>query len=386
MNSIDGMPLQLVEDASQFEQLCKVWSTRDYLAFDTEFVRTNTFYANIGLLQIADEDACYLIDPFKIDDWRHFVALLEDSECTFVIHSCSEDLNLLHTFLGCVPSTIFDTQLAAAFLGIGFSVSYQFLVGELLDIAVAKDETRSNWVKRPLSENQLIYAATDVRHLLALQSRLQQKLIDKGSLKWFEMECKYQVELAAEYEVKKKWETIYAGLSNSWRLNDLGLHYLQKLCYWREQESRNRNKPRSWIAKDSDLFGIADQLSNSEEPSVQVLMTATQLDKKIVGRYGAAWVEMLLADEPHFEQIDRSLLNTPLAPSLRRKLKACQQVVREKAAELLIAPELLGRKKQLLELIRSFERSGALAWAGELSGWRRDLLESEFNRIMASDL
>ncbi len=385
MNTADGLPIKFVEDTSSFKKLCISWQDIELLALDTEFVRTNTFYPRIGLLQIADDSACYLIDPTRVDDWSDFRNLLTKSGCTFVIHSCSEDLNLLHTFLDCVPAIIFDTQLAAAFLGLGYSISYQALVREILDVEVLKDETRSDWLKRPLTDNQIAYAASDVCYLKSLQQSLNSQLMTKNMLQWFEAECNHQLTTATENETEKNWELLYSGISNAWRLNDIGLLYLQKLCYWREQEARKKDRPRYWIAKDNDLLSIATQLSHSDEPSLHSLTSNNQVEKKLVTRYGSVFIQLLTTNKSDFVKIDRRLLNTPISPSLRRKLKACQQIVNEKAAELAMAPELLGRKKQLLELVRGFDQVGELSWRGGLFNWRRQILEPDINRIMSGE-
>lgn len=381
----DGMPITYIDDNDSFNRLCEEWRTKEYLAIDTEFVRTSTFYSRIGLLQIADVTNCYLIDPLKIDDWSLFSDLLQNSECCFVIHSCSEDLNLLQTFLGCLPGSLFDTQLAAAFLGLGFSMSYQALVIELIGIEVEKGETRSDWTKRPLTDAQILYAATDVRYLLQLQNILKQQLVDKGKLQWFEAECERQKTIAAASEVEKHWESIYAGLSNAWKLSDPGLNILQKLCYWREKKARVRDKPRSWIVKDQELFNLANALSRAEEISLDAVMSVQEVDGRFLSRYGNEVLELVTADDANLERVNRELLNKPLNPSLRKKLKQCQKVVNTKAQELQMAPELLGRKKQLLDFLRNFERSGQVEWTGEFAGWRRQILESEFQSIMSGD-
>ncbi len=386
MNTTDGLPIKFVEDAADFKKLCDGWQTSEFLALDTEFERTNTFYPRIGLLQLADDSACYLIDPTRIDDWSNFRDLITKSGCAFVIHSCSEDLNLLHTVLDCVPAIVFDTQLAAAFLGLGYSISYQALVREILNIDVLKDETRSDWLKRPLSDKQIVYAAADVNHLQSLQRSLKQRLLAKNMLRWFETECHHQLAIAAENELEKNWQILYSGVSNAWRLNDTGLSYLQKLCYWREQEARERDKPRYWIAKDNDLLNIAKQLSQSDKLSLDSLVLNSRLNEKLIARYGSMFLHLLNANDSNFVQVDRKLLNTPIPPSLRKKLKDCQQLVNEKATELGMAPELLGRKKQLLELVRSFDQGGELSWGRELSNWRREILEPDINRIMSGEV
>lgn len=384
-NHADGTPIEYIADTAVFNGLCEKWRNTKYLAIDTEFVRTSTFYPRIGLLQIADESNCYLIDPLKISDWSIFSDLLVNSQCCFVIHSCSEDFNLLQTFLGCVPASVFDTQLAAAFLGLGFSISYQGLVSEILGIDVVKDETRSDWTKRPLSEAQKLYAAIDVRYLQQLQEILNTQLIERGRLQWFEAECTRQKSIAAASEVEKNWELFYAGLSNAWKLSDTGLQLLQKLCYWREQEARRRDKPRSWIVKDQELLSVANELSNADEISLSTVMSIQQVDSRFLSRYGDSLLELLSATDSDLQSINRELLNNPIKPAMRKKLKQCQKIVNLKAQELDMAPELLGRKKQLLDFLRKFERKGQMEWSGEFSGWRRQVLEEDFLLIMSAD-
>ena len=381
----DGMPITYIDDNESFNRLCEEWQAKEYLAIDTEFVRTSTFYSRIGLLQIADTSTCYLVDPLKIDDWSAFSDLLLNSKCCFVIHSCSEDLNLLQTSLGCIPAFLFDTQLAAAFLGLGFSISYQALVSELIGIEVAKGETRSDWTKRPLTDAQILYAATDVRYLLQLKNILEQQLVEKGKLQWFEAECERQKTIAVASEVEKNWESIYTGLSNAWKLSDPGLNILQKLCYWREKKARKRDKPRSWIVKDQELFNLANALSREEEISLDAVMSVQEVDGRFLSRYGNELIELVASTDSNLECVNRELLNKPLNPSLRKKLKQCQKIVNAKAQELQMAPELLGRKKQLLDFLRNFERSGQVEWTGEFAGWRREILEPEFQSIMSGD-
>ena len=379
------LPRKYVADSAQFSALCRQWQGAESLALDTEFVRTSTFYSNIGLLQIADLHTCYLVDPLRISDWTEFSLLLRDARCCFVIHSCSEDLNLLFTALKVLPARVFDTQLAAAFLNMGYSVSYQSLVSELLGIDVVKDETRSDWLRRPLTDTQIAYAAADVNYLLQLQVLLEQQLQDKGVLAWFADECEQRLCMAPEFEEKKNWQLLYAGFSNAWRLSDEGLGILQALCYWREQEARRRNKPRSWIAKDQDLLGIAMHLAEDENRSLSGLLAAGSVDRRLLDRYGNKLLRLAQSNRSDFASIDRGLLHTPLTAPLRKKLKACQVLVSRKAAELDIAPELLGRKKTLQELIRGFENSGQLSWEGELSGWRRQVLEADFTRVLMGE-
>ena len=383
----DGMPIEYVSDTATLNELCVEWAAEEFLAVDTEFERTSTFYARIGLLQIADSKCCYLVDPLSIDDWSAFKQLLNTPSCTLVMHSCSEDLSLLQTFLGCLPVSLFDTQLAAAFLGIGFSISYQGLVEQLLGVEVAKDETRSDWIKRPLSDKQIHYAAADVRYLLQVREILSDQIELKGMADWLRAECNQQLAIAHRLEEESQWESYYTGVSNAWRLDTEGLQALQQLCVWREQKARQRNKPRSWIVKDNDLLSLCAAVSGpikTDEFTLGVVNNAEGVDNRFLSR-NASELYQLLSDSSKRSEVDPALLNKPLSAPLRNKLKLSKQVANTKAQQLGMSPELLGRKKFLVELLRSFERDGELQWSGEFAGWRRELLETELTAIIVRD-
>ena len=373
----------IVTEKVQLAELCSKWSTLDALALDTEFVRTNTFFPKVGLLQVADKEHCYLIDPLGISAWSEFCDLITNPDVCIILHSCTEDLGLLNTFLGVVPASVFDTQLAAAYLGLGFSISYQALVSKIAGVDIPKEETRSDWLHRPLSNKQMEYAAADVLYLLDIHSFLKQSLEDKGFLNWFRNDCDLIIETAKARDAEKHWDTYYKDISKAWHLDETGLKYLQKLCYWREQVARQRDKPRNWILKNVDLYEIAEHLSSSGELSTSSLATLTQIDRRCLQRYSAAIIDTLQDESIVHSTIDHSLLNNPLSAGLRKKLKDCQKLVRGKAEQLGFAPELLGRKRQLVELVRNLSNNERSQWPVELNGWRRTVLEAGIGQIMA---
>ncbi len=378
MISASNTPLNLIQDTNRFSELCETWRSLPFIAIDTEFIRTNTFYPKIGLLQIADHSECYLIDPLHIEDWSCFADLLAEPNCTFVIHSCGEDLNLLSTSIGNVPHSVFDTQIAAAFLEMGYSVSYQALVAKLLNTDLSKDETRSNWLNRPLSKAQLLYAANDVCYLLQLQAMLYEQLAAKGKLSWLKSECKFLVDSVGEAENISNWQRTYTNISNAWKLDNQGLQYLQALCYWREDTARKRDKPRNWIAKDADLFGIAQHMAVSSECSLEVINSLRLSDKRLLNKYGGQIFKVLEMQNEVSDDTDAQLLTRPLSMSMRAKLKECQHVVQTQSKKHGIAPELLARKKILQNQLLMYKKTGKLLWKGELATWRKEILEPEF--------
>src|SRR5690606_1721940 len=167
-------PIWIAQD-SELAELCARWRQQAALAIDTEFMRSETFYPIAGLLQFGVGKVCYLIDPLAINDFEPLRELLLDEAVTKVLHSCSEDLEVFQRWLNVVPAPLFDTQIAAAFAGYGFSLGYAGLIKAVLNIEIPKEETRSDWLQRPLSVAQLKYAALDVAHMLIVYGKLLQQ-------------------------------------------------------------------------------------------------------------------------------------------------------------------------------------------------------------------
>ena len=375
-------PITYIFTQADFDKLCHTLMSEKAIALDTEFMRTNTFYAKIGLLQLATPTALYLVDPLQIPDWSAFNRLITVEDIAIVVHSASEDLNLLLTHCGVIPVNLFDTQIAAAFLGLGFSLSYQALVEDQLEIRIEKEETRSDWLKRPLSEKQLHYAANDVLYLLEIADKLHADLESQGRLSWFKDECDVILQNAKQVESESYWATLYSNISNAWRLSDKGLSYLRTLCIWREEESRRRNRPRSWVAKDGDLQSLAIAAAAMPSLSADGLATVKLQDAKLMTRYAGEISQLLIEVGQSNASADRSNLSLPLDSSARSTLKKLQKVVELKAQALHLAPELLGRKKQLVEIIRQYNESGSLAWVGSQTSWRQAILETEFLKAL----
>ena len=363
----------IVDNDSQLNALCEQWQQCEYLALDTEFIRTDTFYSKIGLLQLADGNACYLIDPLLIEDWSAFAQLLSNEKITIVLHSCSEDLNLLYSFLGVTPAKLFDSQLAAAFLGIGFSISYQSLVKEFLDVEVDKDETRSNWLQRPLTAKQISYATADVFYLFEIYPVLVQRLKDKNVLSWCIDDCQALTNAVQDLEDEASWAKQYVNFSGAWRLNEQRLELLQRLCFWRERQARKRNRPKNWIVKDAEILCLAENINLDKSFDKSNLVAAGCCSEKFLNYHGDDIAACLSDPDLGLPAIDVKLIKQPLAANSRKKLKDCQKLVREIAEQENISPELLGRKKQLLSLVHQRE-SEAGGWPESLDNWRQPLL------------
>ena len=164
---------------------------KPYVGVDTEFRRTTKDNMRLALLQVNDAEEIYLIDTVLIDDPQEHASFLFSEPVTKIFHSCKEDIEAIYAWTGQIMVSLFDTQLADAFLNGHYSIGYQGLVEEKLGITVDKGETRSNWIRRPLRDSQLNYAASDVEFLIELYIGQKESLVKENKLAWLEEEVRF---------------------------------------------------------------------------------------------------------------------------------------------------------------------------------------------------
>ncbi len=178
------MNFNLIETLEDLNYLNNELLLKPYVGVDTEFRRTSKDNMRLALLQINDAEDIYLVDTILINDPKDNCSFLFSDSVTKIFHSCKEDLEAIYSWTGKVMKNLFDTQLANAFLDGQYSIGYQGLVEERLGITLDKKETRSNWIRRPLSDSQLSYAASDVEYLIHLFIEQEQALIESNKLDW----------------------------------------------------------------------------------------------------------------------------------------------------------------------------------------------------------
>lgn len=366
MSIIPSEPIWVTETA-ELERLCERWSQQAAIAVDTEFMRSTTFFPIAALFQVGDGQGCYLLDPLSIDDFSAFTAIMTNPEVTKVLHSCSEDMEVFQTFLGITPSPVFDTQLAAAIAGKGFSLGYARLVEVMLGMEVPKSETRSDWLQRPLSQPQLQYAALDVAYLLVVYGLLLKQLKESDRLSWVEADC---ADLVAQAEQGIDYDQMYLKIKSAWKLNRPQLATLQALTAWREEQARERDIPRNRLIKERALWDMA-RYQPTELKQIAGLEGMTARTLNADGEHLLA----IIAEQrqkPVAECPER--LPKPLPPEQGGLMKALKQYTRETADKLVIAPEVLVRKKDYEDLIRSGMENRDYSLNDRLSGWRREVV------------
>ena len=200
----------LIASDAGLTSACTQWSTKTVLGLDTEFFRERTYYPRPALIQVADDEGVALVDPLAVSDFAPLDRLLADPTRVILMHSCGEDLEVFERLFPSPPTRIFDTQLAAAFTGYGFSLGYSALVAALLGVELDKGETRSDWLRRPLSESQQRYAALDVMYLAPMHDQLSKALVRLGRADWVEQEFEFRRQCR---EVERQPEAAYLKVS-----------------------------------------------------------------------------------------------------------------------------------------------------------------------------
>jgi len=245
-----------IDDRQALQSICAQFAQYDVLAVDTEFVREKTYFPKLCLIQIASHDLAACIDPLVLDDLSPLRELLDNANIKKIFHAARQDLEILKQDLGIIPSPIFDTQIAATLLGLGEQLSYAHLVNHFLKVQIDKGQSRTDWELRPLAQEQISYAADDVRYLIGIYPMMLAELNRLGRLDWLEEDFRAITEPAL-YEVnpQEQWQRV----SGVQKLRGVQLAILQMLAAWREEQAIKSDKPRKWILPDNILLAIAMQ-------------------------------------------------------------------------------------------------------------------------------
>lgn len=248
------MHYTLINTEVALKEYCAAISNATVLAIDTEFVRTRTLLPKLGLVQVYDGEHLGLIDTVEIQDLSPLINILADTNILKVLHSCSEDLEAFRANLGIIPSPIFDTQIAAGLLQIGVSIGYANLIEKLQNIVLDKGESRTDWIARPLSKDQLKYAAADVFYLLPAYHELATQIESKH------MTHIVVSEVACIGEKKTNTlppEFAYLNIANAWKLNHRSLFALKLLAEWRLNRARQKDIAINFVLKEQVMVATA---------------------------------------------------------------------------------------------------------------------------------
>ncbi len=360
----------------EYDELCafceRAASAR-ILAVDTEFLRERTYYPQLCLIQVATHDESASIDPLAIDDLSPLSALLADERITKVFHACTQDLEVILHALGVVAAPVFDTQLAAAFLGLRQQVGYGALVERYTGVNLPKADSLTDWSKRPLDTEQLTYAEDDVRFLPGIYDAMMTQLVAKNRLGWLMPEME---ELSDRSHFERLPEQAYLHLKRSSSLTRRQLAVAREVCAWRERRAVQRDLPRKWVVSDEILLEISKRSPKAVERLRRIRGTdsLSNRDADELVRAVRKGLTMGLDDLPAPRRRER---NSPEAEGAVDLMYALLRIIADRSG---IAPQLIATRDDLLDLAAG-RKDCRLA-----SGWRHELAGQSLERLLAGEI
>ena len=354
----------LITDSRALADLCARLARSSFVAVDTEFMRENTFWPDLCLIQIADTDEAAAIDPkasgLDMSPLRDL--LTANEEVLKVFHAGGQDLEIVYNLTGKTPHPLFDTQVAAMALGMGEQVGYSNLVEAWLGISLDKGARFTDWGRRPLDKRQIDYAIGDVTHLAAIFPMLLDKLHRTGRGQWLDEEME---RLADPASYANAPETAWKRLRIPSRKPDM-LGRVKALAAWREQEAQGKDIPRGRIIKDETLVDIAGHPPRAQADLAKVRgLSQSWATNDIGARMMAALAAAVpMADDELPPRDDRK-------PGLGKDgalvADLLKLLLKIRAKESDVAPRLIARSEEL-ELLAAGQRDGLAI----LGGWRFD--------------
>ena len=350
-----------IADAPALQRWLDACAGASVLGLDTEFMRRDTFHARLALVQLAAGGRSALLDPLAFDAGPSLRARLDPAVVTCVMHSPSEDIEVLAPLLPRGPAPLFDTQLAAAYAGLGVGLSYQRLVAELTGVALPKDETRSDWLQRPLSAAQCVYAAQDVAYLTPLHDELRLRLEARGVSAWFAEDCARLLARVGGEDDPQPQRAVR--MAADWPRERVAL--LRRLLLWRERMARSLDTPRGWLLDDAH----AAQLAQDPPVTLEALHQRTRGQRTLRGATRADLLEQLQRPLTADEIDATAAVPAALDQTGKRALAAMKAAVDALALELDLPAPLLAARRPLEAYLETRQ------WPARLLGWRRVQLE-----------
>ena len=357
----------MIHTAQALAELVKRALDCERVALDTEFVWNRTYYPKLGVIQVALASGdCHLIDSMAIADLSPLGALLERTEVELILHDAQQDLAILRRVTGAFPRNVFDTRCAAGLANMSSTISLAELLEQTLGVVLDKTETLTNWVRRPLSEDQLAYAIEDVRYLHEVRDVLQTRVEQIGRSTWLaeEMAAYDDPRLYEERDPREQFTRI----KGRGRASRRELAILRELTAWREEEAQRRDRPRNHILADETLVVLARRKPRSLEELGRLRTRGKRrYDHCVLEqiRRGLAVPDAECPPRPRRPQLDKKVVERKLAQSmayLRRQSDAAQ----------IDAPFVAARAE-----VRNLVCAAVAATPEDhrlLRGWRRDFI------------
>ena len=357
--------------------LCEKLKSCEVLALDTEFVRERTYFHRLGLIQVAGDDICAVVDPILISDIGPFLEIITNPKVVKIFHAARQDLEILVRLSGQVITPVFDTQVAAALVGWGAQISFARIVQKVTGKKINKAETYTDWCRRPLRQSQIDYALDDARFLLPVYERLGQVLKKMNRQDWIQAEFA-KLEKPQVYDLPDPRRQ-FLKIKNVRNLKRKNLAVIVELAAWREEEAIRRDSLPKSVVRDEPLLEIARSLPEKPDD----LANIRGFHRKEVSKSGTAILDavkkgLAMPEDqvPELPEFD----GYSTGKGVEELLAAFIQI---RSEELKIEPSVLAHRKRIHDFVKCFEQKENLDEHFLMQGWRKeyvgDLLKSILN-------
>ncbi|WOZ79259.1 ribonuclease D [Kosakonia sacchari] len=371
------MNYQMITTNDALAALCEAARAFPAIALDTEFVRTRTYYPQLGLIQLYDGEHVALIDPLAITDWTPFRDLLINTAVTKYLHAGSEDLEVFLNAFGVQPQPMIDTQILAAFCGRPLSWGFAAMVEEFTGLVIDKSESRTDWLARPLTERQCDYAAADVWYLLPIAGKLLAETDQAGRLDAALGECRLMMQRRQEVLAP---EEAWREITNAWQLRTRQLACLRLLADWRLRKARERDLAVNFVVREENLWAVARYMPGSMGELDSIGLSGSEI------RFHGKTLLALVAQAQALpeEALPEPLLNLMDMPGYRKAFKAIKALVQTISESQGISAELLASRRQINQLLNWHWKLKPQNSSPELiSGWRGELMADQLKILLA---
>ena len=366
---------QFIHQQKDFENVLALMSQNSIYGLDTEFIKVDTLWPKLGVFQINVNDQVYLLDGTSLNLSAFWEKLFQAQQNIF--HACGEDIDLIYHYAQQKNlDNVFDTQVGMSFLGHGLQVSYQNALKTMLNVDIDKGQTRSDWLARPLSDEQLNYAANDVLYLMQLADKVQTDLKQNYLLDFAQEDCR---NLTQEIGKETPLELLYQDVGN-YRHSRRQLMQLQQLAVWREQMVKALNQPRSFILRNSTMLDLVEKNPKNQFQ----LSTIKDLRAHIVREHGKTILDLIkyLPDQSQWPL----RMARPIRHSSKEVGENVEQVIQRAVQETQIPKEVLLRKKWLNALYQHVVfHNDEQDLPNYLLGWRYELLTKPLIEVLHAD-
>ncbi len=367
--------IQFVDSAAALQVLCQKMRQEPWLALDTEFLREKTYYPKFCLLQVATLEWVACVDPIALEgQLDELFAVINDPNIVKVLHSCRQDVEIFYQLTGKLPAPVYDTQLVAPILGYQENPGYAMLVSGFLNINLSKLHTRTDWSQRPLSAEQLQYAADDVIYLAQIYQMMQEKLIALGREDWLKEDFE-QLMNPDLYDIPPA--DAWLKIRGKNKLTGKQLVIVQVLAEWREEAAKKSDKPKNWILRDEHILDMA----KLQPTDIRAIAKIRGINDGFVRRSGQQLCELIkkAQDMPGLK-LKTKANNAKRTPQQEAILDILTGIVRLRADENSLNPVMLATRKDLEQLLLDAENCALL------HGWRYSMVGQELEALLLGKL